>query len=92
MPSAASRANDGTMSHGPAPPAIRLSEAEREPVVEVLKVAYTQGRLGLDEFHARLHRALTVRTRDELAALTADLDPGAGARTGVARARPGSCR
>jgi uncharacterized Tic20 family protein len=59
---------------------LRVSEAEREPVVELLKAAYVDGRLAHAEFESRLDRALTARTSGELWPLTADLvrHPGAG--------------
>lgn len=54
---------------------LRVSEAEREPVIERLKSAYAVGRISLTEFDARLHRAMTVPTRGELAAVESDLVP-----------------
>lgn len=54
---------------------VRVSEAEREPVIERLKSAYAVGRIPLADLEARLHRALTVPTRGELAAVEADLVP-----------------
>jgi hypothetical protein len=54
---------------------IRVSDAEREHVVEVLKKAIGRGMLDLDEFTERTDRALASRTRGELNAVLADL-PG----------------
>lgn len=54
---------------------LRVSEAEREPVIERLQSAYAVGRISLTEFEARLHRAMTVPTRAELAAVECDLVP-----------------
>src|SRR5258707_3123767 len=67
---------------------LRASHADRDQVVEVLRVAAGDGRLSAEELDDRLKRALTARTYAELAALTADLPatpgaavvpPGAGA-------------
>jgi uncharacterized protein len=49
------------------PPSLRVSDAEREPVVEQLRQAFTEGRLTKDEFDQRLARALSARTHGELA-------------------------
>jgi hypothetical protein len=60
----------------PAPVAgqkLRASHADRDQVVEVLRVAAGDGRLSADELDDRLERALTARTYAELAVLTADL-------------------
>ena len=51
----------------------RASHADREQVVEVLKAAFVQDRLTIDELDARVGRAFTARTYAELAALTADI-------------------
>jgi hypothetical protein len=53
-----------------------VSHVDREHVVEVLKAAFVQGRLGKDEFDLRVGLALASRTVAELAALTADLPAG----------------
>jgi hypothetical protein len=64
---------------------LRASHADRDQVVELLRVAAGDGRLSPEELDDRLERALTARTYAELAALTADLSgaavvwPGAGA-------------
>lgn len=55
---------------------LRVSHADREQVIEVLKVAFVQGRLDGDEFGLRVGRALGSRTYADLAALTADLPAG----------------
>ena len=62
------------MTHLP-DPGVRVSDAEREPVIERLKDAYAEGRLGYDEFGSRLKFAMVARTRRDLAAITADLQP-----------------
>jgi hypothetical protein len=55
---------------------MRASHLDREHVVEVLKAAFTQGRLTKDEFDLRVGQALAARTLAELTALTADLPAG----------------
>jgi Domain of unknown function (DUF1707) len=55
---------------------VRTSRAEREQVIEVLKAAFVQGRLTMDEFEERIGQALTSRTYAELAAVTADVPTG----------------
>jgi hypothetical protein len=73
---------------------LRASHADRDQVVELLRVAAGDGRLSADELDDRLERALTARTYAELAALTADLPatpgavvvpPGAGAVSATAK-------
>jgi hypothetical protein len=51
----------------------RASDADRDQVVEVLKVAFVQGRLTKDEFDTRVGAALASRTYADLAAHTADI-------------------
>jgi hypothetical protein len=55
---------------------IRASTADRERVVDVLKAAFTEGRLTQEECGERAGQALSARTYGELAALTADLPAG----------------
>jgi hypothetical protein len=52
---------------------LRVSDAEREQVVELLGQATAEGRLTLDEYAERATEAHNARTRGELARLTADL-------------------
>ncbi|AIJ27129.1 MULTISPECIES: DUF1707 SHOCT-like domain-containing protein [Amycolatopsis] len=54
---------------------LRVSDAEREHVVEVLQKAIGRGMIDLDEFTERTDTALAARTRGELNAVLADL-PG----------------
>ena len=56
-----------------AAPRLRASHADRDRVVEVLRVAAGDGRLTADELDERLEAALSARTHGELAALTEDL-------------------
>jgi hypothetical protein len=58
----------------PAPPGeLRASHDDREAVVEQLRDAAAEGRIGPDELDSRLEQALKSRTYGELAAVTADL-------------------
>jgi hypothetical protein len=52
---------------------IRASDRERESVVDVLRDAYTEGRLTLDEFEDRTSAAYASKTWDDLRELTGDL-------------------
>jgi hypothetical protein len=75
---------------------IRASHADREQVIDVLKVAFVQGMLAKDEFDVRVSQAFASRTYAELAALTANLpaesaaaQPPRSARTPDGTIRPG---
>ncbi|BBA99530.1 hypothetical protein RVR_6194 [Actinacidiphila reveromycinica] len=50
-------------------------DADRERAVDVLKEAYTQGRLRPEEYDERVGRAYQARTYDDLDRITADI-PG----------------
>ena len=52
---------------------IRASDQERESVVDVLRDAYADGRLTLDEFEERTSAAYAAKMRADLRELTADL-------------------
>ncbi|MEV5356739.1 DUF1707 domain-containing protein [Streptomyces sp. NPDC052693] len=52
---------------------VRASHADRDRIVDVLRVATGDGRLTLEELDERLEAALSARTVGELAVLTADL-------------------
>jgi Domain of unknown function (DUF1707) len=52
---------------------IRASDQERESVVDVLRDAFTDGRLTLDEFEDRTAAAYAARTWTDLRQLTVDL-------------------
>jgi hypothetical protein len=69
---------DGTMNGGYAAAELRVSDAERDQVVERLQEAYAEGRLEHDEFDVRMHLAMTSKTRGDLAAVTRDLAPVKG--------------
>jgi hypothetical protein len=67
-------------------PELRASHADRDRVVELLRIAAGDGRLTADELDERLEAALTARTQRELTVLTADLP--AGPATGPDLAAP----
>ncbi|HZN20679.1 MAG TPA: DUF1707 domain-containing protein [Micromonosporaceae bacterium] len=52
---------------------LRMSDADRERVVERLRAAVGEGRLTLDEFEQRLDAVLTARTFGEVEPYVADL-------------------
>lgn len=52
---------------------VRVSDAERQNVVNQLNAAFSAGRLTLDEFNDRISDAYAARTRAELDALVTDL-------------------
>ena len=54
-------------------PDLRASHADRDRVVDALRVAAGDGRLSAEELDTRLESALSARTLGELAGLTADL-------------------
>ncbi|WP_405676466.1 DUF1707 domain-containing protein [Streptomyces sp. NBC_01511] len=57
------------------PPGLRASHADRDRVVDVLRIAAGDGLLTADELDERLEVALSARTLSELTPLTADLPP-----------------
>ena len=80
---------------------MRVSRADRERTVDVLKVAFVHERLTEDELDDRVGRALAARTYADLDALTADSPPGrtwprrrapSRHRCGGQEARPGTGR
>jgi uncharacterized membrane protein len=69
---------------------LRVSSAERDRAIDVLKSGYAEGRLTKEEYDSRADQALAARTLGDLARVTADLPgghlaqpawPGAPART-----------
>ncbi|MGW8554813.1 DUF1707 SHOCT-like domain-containing protein [Streptomyces tubercidicus] len=56
-------------------PELRASHADRDRVVDVLRIAAGDGLLTADELDERLGAALSARTLSELTTLTADLPP-----------------
>jgi hypothetical protein len=83
----------GPPSYGPVPPyrgvpygqagypqpRMRAAAADRERTMDILKAAYTEGRLTKEEFDIRCSRVLAAKTYGELAALVADLPSGPAA-------------
>lgn len=67
---------------------IRASDQDRENVVEVLRDAYTAGRLTLEEFHERITAAFSGRTWGALRELTRDLPPDARLGPGLLPGQP----
>jgi hypothetical protein len=55
---------------------VRVSDADRERAIDVLKAAFAEGRLTRDEHAERVERALGSRTDAELAAVSGDLPAG----------------
>jgi Domain of unknown function (DUF1707) len=60
---------------GPRDRSLRVGDAEREAVSEILRREHVRGRLDADEFQERLDRSLTAKTYADLDALVADLPP-----------------
>ena len=58
---------------GPASVSLRVSDADRDATIELLKERTADGTLTLDEFAERVGTALAARTRGELAAACKDL-------------------
>ncbi|HYY19424.1 MAG TPA: DUF1707 domain-containing protein [Streptosporangiaceae bacterium] len=69
---------------------IRASDHDREGTVEVLREAFTAGRLTLEEFDERTTSAYASKTWDDLRALTEDLpaEPKLGADLQPAAPKP----
>ncbi len=63
----------GLQGLGSMHPSLRASDADREQLVDVLKNAFTEGRLSQDEYNDRMERAYTAKTYGELRALVGDL-------------------
>ena len=57
-------------------PALRASDADRDKVIDTLRAAVADGRLDPAEYDERVETALSARTFEALAPLTADLLPG----------------
>lgn len=57
----------------PQPPAIRISDSDRETAAELLRAAVADGRLELSELDDRLEATYAAKTASELATVTADL-------------------
>jgi DUF1707 SHOCT-like domain len=55
---------------------VRASHADREQAIDMLCVAFAQGRLARDEFDARISQALVSRTYADLAAVVGGMPAG----------------
>ncbi len=55
------------------PSSLRISDAERHEVTEILRTAAGEGRIDLDELDERLEAAYAARTYADLVPITADL-------------------
>jgi len=90
---ASSRGGYGPPTYGPQPvppayhygspgryvqPGLLAAAADRERTMDVIKAAFTEGRLTKGEFDERTARVLAARTYGELNALVADLPVGPG--------------
>ncbi len=73
-------------------PEIRVSDAERNLVVEQLNKAVGEGRLTLAEFEDRVQGVLAARTRDDMVPFTADLPASAVPGSLTVRSRGSSLR
>jgi len=69
----------GYQQHPYPQPGMRAAAADRERAMDIVKAAYTEGRLSMDEFQARSARVLSAKTYGELASLVADLPAGPAA-------------
>ena len=67
---------------------MRASHADREQVIEALKVAFVHGRLTKHELDTRAGQALSAQTRAHLATLTADIPAVLSAPAAAGLARP----
>jgi hypothetical protein len=65
---------------------LRVSDAERNSVAELLGQHYADGRLDQAEFDDRISRTMTAKTRGDLAGLFDDLPENGPAGAGVAGA------
>lgn len=60
-------------SRSPSPESMRISDAERDSVAEILREATAVGRLSMEEFEERLDQVHAARTYADLVPLTVDL-------------------
>ncbi|MFD6532815.1 DUF1707 domain-containing protein [Streptomyces sp. NPDC060184] len=74
----------GKRSDSGSSPGLRASHADRDRVVDVLRIAAGDGLLDADELDERVELALAARTLGELAVLTADLPAVSVAADGTA--------
>jgi hypothetical protein len=65
---------------GPRDRSLRVGDAERDAVGEILRQRHLEGRLDAEEFQARLEASLAAKTYADLDALIADLPTAASER------------
>jgi hypothetical protein len=70
--------------------AIRASDSDRESVVEILRQAFTDGRLDLNEFDERTTAAYHAKTWADLRQLTSDLPVDAVLGADIAKPHVGA--
>ena len=63
----------GSLEETARSPALRVSDRERDAVVQRVQAAFAEGRLDDTEFDERMRAALTARTRGDLDVLLTDL-------------------
>lgn len=73
----------------PDPSQLRVSDADRHSVAEILRTAAGEGRLDLDELDQRLEAAYTAKTYADLVPITADL-PAVTGSASLAVPSPGT--
>jgi Domain of unknown function (DUF1707) len=71
---------------------MRASRADREQTIQVLKIAFVQGRLDKGELDTRVSRAFSARTYADLATLTADIPAAPAAASTPRRPAPARAR
>lgn len=78
------------MSEPDRAPELRISDAERHQVAEILREAAGEGRLDLDELGERLEATYAARTYADLVPITMDLPAAPASPRSSAVARPAS--
>ena len=66
---------------------LRASDADRDRVLELLNVAYSEGRLSKDEYDGRLENTFSARTYADLDQIVIDLPVAWATVAPVPRAR-----
>ncbi len=70
------------------PRTLRAADTDRDRVVELLNVAYSEGRLSKDEYDGRLENAFSARTYADLDQVVADLPAVQGTAAPAAAVSP----
>ncbi len=66
----------GPAARGYLQPGMRAASADRDRTMDILKAAFSEGRLTREEFDDRASRVLAAKTYGDLSALVADLPQG----------------